>query len=156
MSSSFITNILTPPTTPDYLRGEQVFHKDNLGLVVFDKYNDIEFRGEQTHEGIRVKMNDLISYFDLNIDYMKTISRHLIAYSLKDLYMEDFNNITSIDNDPTLFSEYAQSYELYITYKGIDILAYNVPNLGTFRDWLKDNVLDLQCHEEIDYDGMGW
>jgi hypothetical protein len=149
-------NVLTPPTTPDECEAPC-----DLELVTFGGvYQDIECRGRKTKEGIRVKVNDLIDTFKLNVSYMKTVARYLSVYSLRDLYRQDFYSITGVDTnsgDPTLFSEYAQSHELYITYKGIDILARNVPKMAPFREWL-DSVMevDLHCYEEIDYDRLGW
>ena len=146
-------NVLTPPTTPDECEAPQ-FPCD-LELVTFGVYQDIEFRGRKTKEGIRVKVSDLIARFKLNVVYMRTVARHLHAYSLRDLYRQDFYSLTGAgtnSGDPTLFSEYDQSHELYITYKGIDILAHNVPKLAPFREWL-DSVMevDLHCYEEIDW-----
>lgn len=149
--------LLTPPTTPDESEAPQ-FPCD-LKLVTFGVYQDIVFRGKKTREGIKVKVNDLIAKFQLNKDYMKTVTSYLHVYSLQDIYMQDFYNLTGagVHDDRNLFSEYAQSHELYISYKGIDILGHNVPNLAPFRDWL-DSVMeeDLYCYEEIDYDGLGW
>lgn len=154
------TNLLTPPTTPDYECGKPNFGQSPpLELLSFDQYQHIVFRGEKTEEGIRVKVNDLISHFKLNVAYMRTVTPYLVVYSLRDLYRRDFSSIvgSSEHDDSTLFSEYAQSNELYITYKGIEILAFNVPKLMPFREWL-ESVLDsnLHCYEEIDYDQLGW
>jgi hypothetical protein len=121
------------------------------------RYKDIEVRGRKTKEGIKIKVNDLISCFKLNVVYMSAVNRYLVTYSLQDLCKQDFYSLTGTDNGPTLFSEYAQSQELYIKYKGLDILAHNVPELAPFRDWLESVMdVDLHCHEEIDYDTLGW
>lgn len=155
-------NLLTPPTTPDEYPAPQ-FPCD-LELIIFDacgphtRYKDIEFRGRKTKDGIRVKVRDLITCFKLNVVYIKTVAQYLVAYSLQDLYKQDFYSLSGAGgNDPTLFSEYAQSHELYIKYKGLDILALNVPKLAPFRDWLESVMdVDLHCYEEIDYDRLGW
>jgi len=151
----------TPPTTPDDERPAPQFPCD-LELITFEacgphsRYKDIEFRGRKTKDGIRVKVSDLIIRFKLNVAYMRTVAQYLVAYSLQDLYKQDFYSLSG-GNDPTLFSEYAQSHELYIKYKGLDILAHNVPKLAPFRDWLESVMdVDLHCYEEIDYDMLGW
>ena len=134
----------------------------DLELITFDgpnnRYWAIEFRGKKTREGLRVKLTDLISQFNLNIAYMKTVAPYLVAYSLQDLYKQDFYTISGEkNNDSSLFSEYTQQQQLFIKYKGVDILAHNVPNLAPFRNWL-ENVMDvnLNCYEKIDYDSLGW
>jgi len=151
--SSF--TILTPPTTPDDVPILQ-FPCD-ITLITFNAYPEIEFRGTKTREGVRLKVNDLIFHFKLKSTYMRTVAKHLVVYSLRDIYKQDFYSIAGC-NDSTLFSEYSNENELFITYKGLDILACNLPNeLGSFRDWL-DRELDLylNCYEEIDYDALGW
>lgn len=154
--------LLTPPTTPDDECPAPQFPCD-LELITFDacphdRYRDIEFRGKKTKEGIRVKVSDLISCFKLKTDYMRTVTQYLVTYSLQDLYKQDFYSLSGASsNDPILFSEYAQSHELYIKYKGLVILAHNVSKLTPFRDWLESVLdVDLQCYEEIDYDSLGW
>jgi len=158
-------NLLTPPTTPDDECPAPQFPSD-LELIIFDVcgpndcYKDIEFRGRKTKEGIRVKVNNLIAHFKLNVVYMKTVAQYLVTYSLQDLYKQDFYSLSGVgSNVPNLFSDYTQSYELYIKYKGLDILAHNVPKLAPFRDWLKSVIdvdVDLYCHEKINYDSLGW
>lgn len=154
-------NLLTPPTTPDEYPAPQF--PCNLELITFDvcgsnnRYEAIEFRGRKTKDGVRIKVNDLISFFKLNVEYMMTVVQYIVEYSLQDLYKQDFYSLLGVSSDATLFSEYAQSHELYIKYKGLDILAHNVPKLVPFRDWL-ESVMDedLHCYEEIDYDSLGW
>ena len=156
-------NLLTPPTTPDDECPAPQFPCE-LELITFDvygphdRYRDIEFRGRKTKDGIRVKVSDLITRFKLNIAYMRTVAQYLVAYSLQDLYKQDFYSLSGASsNDPTLFSEYAKSHELYIKYKGLNILAHNVPKLAPFRNWLESVMdVDLHCYEEIDYDTLGW
>jgi len=156
-------NLLTPPTTPDDECPAPQFPCD-LELITFDmcgvnnSYGAIEFRGKKTKEGLRVKVSDLITCFKLSVAYMRTVAQYLVAYSLQDLYKQDFYSISGANSsDSTLFSEYAQSHELYIKYKGIDILAHNVPKLTPFRDWLESVMdVDLNCYEDIDYDSLGW
>lgn len=153
-------DLLTPPTTPDDECAIPQFPSD-LELITFidSVYGPhIDFRGKRTKEGIRIKVNDIISHFKLDVDYLRTVSQYIVAYSLQDLYKQDFYSISGASSsDSTLFSEYAQSYELYIKYKGIDVLAHNVPKLAPFRDWL-ESVMDeyLHCYEKIDYDSLGW
>lgn len=151
-------NLLTPPTTPDECSAPQFPY--DIELITFDgpqdRYGAIELRGKKTREGIRVKVSDVIAFFKLNIAYMETVGPFLVMYSLQDLYTQDFYSISGASNAHT-FSKYAKSYELYIKYKGIEILAYNVPELTPFRDWLESVMVDdLQCYEEIDYDSLGW
>lgn len=156
-----MSSLHLPPTTPDDECPAPRFPSD-LELITFDvcpnRYGVIEFRGRKTREGIRIKVNDLITRFKLNVVYMRTVAQHLVTYSLQDLYKQDFYSLSGASsNDPTLFSEYAQSYELYIKYKGIDILAHNIPKLAPFRDWLESVMdIDLHCYEDIDYDSLGW
>jgi hypothetical protein len=159
------SNVLTPPTTPDECSTFPQFPSDTPGksviidltLVTFDAYPQIEFRGRKTEEGILVKAADLMSAFELSADYLRTIKRYLAIYSLKDLYSQDFNSITGVTDDGEQFSEYAQSHELFIKYKGIEILSYNVPILNTFKQWL-DSVMefDLYCYEQVPYDELKW
>ncbi len=151
--------LLTPPPPPPPSPVAPQF-PDDLELidVSHDRYN-IMFRGKKTKEDIKIKVNDLISCFKLNVVYMSTVNQYLVTYSLQDLCKQDFYSLTGTDNSPTLFSEYAQSQELelYIKYKGLDILAHNVPELAPFRDWLESEMdVDLYCHEKIDYDTLGW
>ena len=149
-------NLLTPPTTPDDECPAPQF-PCNLELIIFvtdDRYKDIEFRGKKTKDGIRIKVKDIISYFKLTFADIKTVTQHLVAYSLQDIYKQDFYSLTGESNN---FSEYTQLYELYIKYEGLDILVHNVPKLALFRDWLESVMdVDLHCYEEIDYDGLGW
>lgn len=148
-------NLLTPPTTPD---DEWSDPKIGLELLSFNEYQSIEFRGRATSDCILVKVKDLIEYFNLDSQYMRTVNSHLVTCSLRDLYVQDFSSITGASNHSSLFEEYSGSFELYIKYKGIDILAHNVPVLEPFRDWL-DTILGidmLQCFEEINYDALGW
>lgn len=150
-------SLLTPPTTPDYLCDEPLFtKKENLKLLVLNKYTNIEFRGALTYDGLKIKVKDIISHFNLNKNYLRTVSKYLVTYSLSDLYNQDFSSISSIC-DPTLFHEYKKSYELYIQYKGLNILAFNVPELIPLRDWLETILdIDLNCYENIDYDNLHW
>jgi hypothetical protein len=145
-------NLLTPPTTPE----DECASPQFPSLVVFDSYESISFRGGKNKESILVKVNDLLTYFKLNVDYMRTVSQYIVAYSLQDLYAQDFYNITGAGGNRDVFSEYTKSYELYIKYKGIDILAHNISKLTPFRDWLNSMMDDLECYEEIDYDSLGW
>jgi len=141
---------LTPPTTPDDECQAPQF-PCALELVTFDDvYQDIEFRGRKTKDGIKVKVADLRDRFKLSVAYMRTVGMHMSAYSLRDLYIQDYNSITGGRNscDPSLFSEYAKTHELFISYKGIDILAHNVPRLVSFRDWLDSKIVDLHCYEK--------
>jgi hypothetical protein len=155
--------LLTPPTTPDDERSTPRFPCD-FELIVFDIcgpdncYGGIELRGKMTKENIRIKVDDLISHFKLNIAYMRTVAQYLVVYSVQELYRQDLYSILGVsNNDPTFCLEYAQSHELYIKYKGLDILAHNVPKLAPFRDWLESMMdVDLHCHEEINYDTIGW
>ncbi len=151
---NILTPPTTPPTTPDGCDGQSPL----LDLITFGRYSEIEFRGVKTEEGIKIKVVDLLTYFKLNIAYMRTVVPYLVSYSLSDLYRHDFYNITGVcdsHRDPTLFSDYADSHELYIMYKGLVILAHNIPVLSPFRDWL-DSVLeiDLKCYEKINYDDI--
>lgn len=156
MDMSYMNLALTPPTTPDDESPGSQFPCD-LQLVTFDVYENIEFRGSKSKEGIRVKVSDLVSHFELNVAYMGTVAQYLVPYSLQELYKQDFYIITGGKNTESLFSEYGQTHELYIKYKGIDILAYNIPRLTPFRDWLESVVdLDLFCYEKINYDHLGW
>jgi hypothetical protein len=118
----------------------------------------IEFRGKKTRDGLVVKVSDLLTCFKLNVAYMRTVAQYLVVYSLQDLYKQDFYSLSGANkNDSTLFSEYAQSHELYIKYKAIDILAHNVPKMAAFRDWLESVMdIDLHCYEDINYDSLGW
>ena len=152
-------NLLTPPTTPDDECPAPQLPCD-LELITFgdnNSYGAGEFRGKKTREGLRVKVIDLITCFKLDAAYMRTVAQYLVLYSLQDIYRQDFYSISGANSDSTLFSEYAQSHELYIKYKGIDILAHNVPKLTPFRDWLESVMdVDLNCYEDIDYDSLGW
>lgn len=150
-------SLLTPPTTPDYLCDEPLFtKKENLKLLVLNKYTNIEFRGELTYDGLKIKVKDIISHFNLDKNYLRTVNKYLVIYSLSDLYNQDFSSISSIC-DPTLFHEYKKSYELYIQYKGLNILAFNVPELIPLRDWLETILdIDLNCYENINYDNLHW
>ena len=152
-------NLLTPPTTPNDECPAPHF-PSTLELITFDicpnDYRVIEFRGKKTREGIRIKVSNLISCFKFNKDYMRTVNNYLVVYSLQDLYTQDFYSLSGA-SDPTLFSEYAQSHELYIKYKGIEILAHNLYKLAPFRDWLQSVIdVDLNCNEVIDYENLGW
>jgi hypothetical protein len=142
---------LTPPTTPEY--------NGDLNIIVFDKFQNIEFRGEKTHEGLKIKTSDLVSQFNLNPIYLRTVAQHLIVIPLRSIYMNDFNNIFdfTVTSEQNLFSEFEDSNELFITFKGLNILAHNVESLVLIRDWL-DTVLedDLKCNESIDYNALGW
>jgi hypothetical protein len=148
-------SLLTPPTTPDDICEEPLF-TENLKLLVLNKYTNIEFRGALTHNELKIKVEDIISHFNLDKNYLRTVNKYLVTYSLSDLYNQDFSSISSI-SDPTLFHEYKKSYELYIKYKGLNILAFNVPELVPLRDWL-ETILDedLNCYEKIDYDYLRW
>jgi hypothetical protein len=142
---------LTPPVTPEY--------KDDLNIIVFDKFQNVEFRGEKTHEGLKIKTFDLVSQFNLNPIYLKTVPKHLLVIPLRAIYMNDFNNIFdfTVTSEQDLFSEFEEANELFITFRGLNILAHNVESLVPLRDWL-DTVLEdeLKCSESIDYDALGW
>jgi len=150
-------NLLTPPNTPEECAAP-LFPID-LELVTFGSYQDIEFRGRKTKEDIKVKVTDLIAKFKLNTAYIRTVNQYLVVHSLRDIYRYDFNHIVGQElygPDFDLFSDYAQTHELYIRYKGLDILAHNVPKLAPFRDWLESMMdVDLHCYEDIDYDLLG-
>lgn len=165
-------NLLTPPASPDLLTPPSspeelapaappppppVGPQPDLELIDVSHagYRDIEFRGRKTKEDIKIKVKDIVSCFNLNVD-VSAVDQYLVRYSLHDLCKQDLYSLTGTDDSPTVFSEYAQPQELYIKYEGLDILAHNVPKLAPFRDWLESVIVDLHCHEKIDYDALGW
>jgi hypothetical protein len=156
-SFNLLTPPTTPPTTPD---GKELKFPECLDLIIFDQYQDIEIRGTKTIDGIKVKVSNLLTKFKLNISYMRTVTPYLVAYTLRELYTQDFCNITESElfDQQEIFSEYENSYELYIKYKGIEVLAHNVPDIMPFKDWLDTviDTMDLHCHENIDYDKLNW
>ncbi len=128
-----------------------------LELVIFKEFDNIELRGTKNENGLLIRLIDLVRYYNVPISYLKIVSAHLKSYSLQDIYTTDYQNINQGNYEVNIFPHYSKKHQLFITFKGLDILACNLPRVKPFRDWLKNKLeMDLNCYEIIDYDNLGW